>query len=102
MTEQVICVDEQDREIGYRAKLPNGLVEHEVDHVFVGTWEGDPSPDAAEVSAWRWAEVPALRAEMDQSPDRFTPWLAGVIDRAMSHRPARSALPGEESSPAPG
>src|SRR5690349_17552900 len=29
----------------YFADLDNGLVEHELDHVFIGTFSGDPSPD---------------------------------------------------------
>lgn len=98
----IVCALHPAGTFAYRAELPNGLVEHEVDHVFVGTWDGTPSPDAAEVSAWRWAEIQALRDELGRSPDRFTPWLAAVIDRATSHRSARSALPGQERSPAPG
>src|SRR5687768_6652445 len=38
----------------YRTAVGNGLVEHEVDHVVIGEWNGEPAPDPTEVSEWRW------------------------------------------------
>jgi len=59
----------------YRAAVPPGLIEHEYDHVFVGTLEGAPDPAAAEVQAWRTIEPNALTAEVAQHPDAFTAWF---------------------------
>lgn len=61
----------------YRADLagPHGLVEHELDHVFVGTFSGRPAPAAAEVSAWRWVDADALRRDLAARPDLYTPWF---------------------------
>jgi isopentenyl-diphosphate Delta-isomerase len=66
----------------YRAAVGNGLVEHEIDHVVVGEWNGEPTPDPSEVSEWRWASEPALHADLALHPGRYTPWLAGVLQHS--------------------
>lgn len=71
--------------VQYRAVMPNGLVEHEIDHVFVGRWRGEPAPDPAEVTAWSWAHVAVVRLYMAVRPDRYTAWLAPVLERAREH-----------------
>ena len=43
------------RELGgfvYRADFGTGVVEYEYDHVFLGWWDGEPSPDPTECSEW--------------------------------------------------
>ena len=61
----------------YRAELvgPERLVEHELDHVFVGRFAGDPVPAVAEVSDWAWAEAHVLRSDVGARPERYTPWF---------------------------
>ena len=61
----------------YRAELPGPepLVEHELDHVFVGRFDGEPVPAAAEVSGWEWVEADALRADLQNRPERYTAWF---------------------------
>ena len=66
----------------YRTAVGNGLVEHEVDHVLVGEWNGDPKPDPSEVSEWRWVTESALYADLADNPDRYTPWLADVLQHS--------------------
>ncbi len=38
----------------YRAVLDNGLIEHELDHVYLGTFNGKPNPNPEEVSEWKY------------------------------------------------
>ncbi|MBR9990339.1 MAG: isopentenyl-diphosphate Delta-isomerase [Gemmatimonadetes bacterium] len=59
----------------YRADVGGGLIEHEYDHVFIGRFDGDPAPDAAEVADWRWITPRELEREMRERPDRFTYWF---------------------------
>jgi isopentenyl-diphosphate delta-isomerase len=59
----------------YRADVGGGLIEHEYDHVFVGTWSGVPRPDPAEVAEWRWASPEAVGQALLAGPHRFTPWF---------------------------
>ena len=69
----------------YRADLPNGLVEHEIDHVFVGTWQGEPRPDPSEVAEWRWVTLGELQRDLREHPSRYTAWLAPALAQAESH-----------------
>ena len=76
----------------YRADVGGGLVEHEVDHLFIGRWAGDPAPDPGEVAAWRWAPADRLRLELVAAPHRFTRWFRFALeelDRLGALAPAR-------------
>lgn len=59
----------------YRAEVGGGLVEHELDHVFVGRWRGEPAPDPAEADAWRWVPLPEVVRDAAAHPERYTPWF---------------------------
>ena len=75
----------------YRAELEGDLVEHEVDHVLVGRFEGDPAPDPDEVSAWRWADAQALAREISTHPERYAPWFRLAYDEVGA--PGRGDIP---------
>jgi isopentenyl-diphosphate delta-isomerase len=76
----------------YRAEFEDGLVEHEVDHVFTGRFDGRPAPNADEVRGWAWREVDELERELAAAPERFAPWLALALARlrAGGHLPEAS------------
>lgn len=60
----------------YRVEFPDvQLIEHEVDHVYVGTFDGIPAPDPEEASEFRWILPAALREEMRNCPQSFTFWF---------------------------
>ncbi len=59
----------------YRAELDHDLIEHEIDHVFTGRYDVDPSPAPEEVQAWEWVEVADLRERLIAEPERFTAWF---------------------------
>ena len=67
----------------YRAALDGGLVEHEIDHVFVGRWRGRPAPEPSEVEGWRWVPVETLRADLAAHPELYTAWLAPALEVAV-------------------
>lgn len=61
----------------YRADVGNGLIEHEVVDLFVA-WADKTlavTPNPEEVMNWRWITLSDLRAEIEKSPDAFTPWF---------------------------
>ena len=66
----------------YRAtSAAEGLTEHELDHVFTGTWAGPVAPDPEEVETTRWVEPKALDAEVRARPETFTPWFKLALER---------------------
>lgn len=70
----------------YRASLDDGLVEHELDHVLVGRWNGSTLPDPTEVSETRWVDPDAVLRELAAAPGRFTVWMREVVERAYVDR----------------
>ena len=69
----------------YRAADPDsGRVEHEYDHVLVGRLDA-AAPfdyDPADVAAVEWVSTGLLRLDVELNPERYAPWLAGVLDVA--------------------
>jgi isopentenyl-diphosphate Delta-isomerase len=70
----------------YRAELEDGLVEHELDHVFVGRTDDTPHADPEEVGEWRWVAIGELQREMRDDPDRFTAWFHIALPRVIEAR----------------
>lgn len=70
--------------VEYRAEVGQGLVEHEVVHVFEGRLASASLPagfDRAEVAELRWAGIGELAAEIEDEPEAFTPWLRIYLKR---------------------
>ncbi|HUF30291.1 MAG TPA: isopentenyl-diphosphate Delta-isomerase [Gemmatimonadaceae bacterium] len=59
----------------YRAQV-GALVEHEVDHIFVGLNDREPRPNPSEVMAWRTVDLAELEGDLEVRPERYTPWLS--------------------------
>jgi len=53
----------------------SGLVEREIDHVLVGSFDGQPTPDPREADDWCWIEPARLHGDLRDRPDSYTPWL---------------------------
>lgn len=68
----------------YRATFDNQLTEHELDHVFLGRYDGDPLPHPVEVSAWRWITTDDLLQELAATPEIFTIWFRKAVHRVIA------------------
>jgi isopentenyl-diphosphate delta-isomerase len=62
-------------EFTYRTAYDNGLTEFEFDHVFVGIYDQDISPDRTEVSDYRYRSLPEIEADLLFAPATFTSWF---------------------------
>jgi len=70
----------------YIAHFDNGLTENEVDHVVIGELideKIEPNPD--EVQDIHWISIADLQNELALHPEKFTPWLGGVLDRVAKY-----------------
>lgn len=63
----------------YRLELDNHLIEHENNHICIGFFDGEPSPNPAEVEDWRWRNLADLLHELNGSAQNFTPWFRLII-----------------------
>ncbi len=69
----------------YRADFDNGLTEHEFDHVFVGRYDGDISPDPAEVSDTKYLDLSEIREELQTNPALYTEWFKIAFQQVEDH-----------------
>ena len=69
----------------YRTELSNGLIEHELDHVFVAYTDADhPSFNREEVQKVCWVGIDALYADLKERPQAYTSWLSQVVNLAVA------------------
>jgi len=59
----------------YKAPFDNGLTEHEFDHVFIGTYEGDIVPNPEEVSDYCFKTIEEIRNSIQSHPQKYTEWF---------------------------
>jgi isopentenyl-diphosphate delta-isomerase len=65
----------------YSATLDHGLIEHELDHVYTGTFDGTPVVNHTEVEAWKFIDLPSLRQDIKNAPEKYTAWFKLILDR---------------------
>lgn len=79
------CELTEEFTFSYRAEFGNGLIEHELDHVFFGRHDGPFFPAKEEVKDLRWMRMNDLADDLRTSPGMYTAWLAvcwpKVLDR---------------------
>ena len=64
----------------YKVDFDNGLIEHELDHVFIGYSDKTPHLNTDEAMAFHWANVVQLKKDILQSPDKYTFWFKLIIN----------------------
>lgn len=64
----------------YKADVGNGLWEHELDHVFTGTFEGEFYLNKEEVEEVRYISLENLNQEISENPDNFTEWFKIILE----------------------
>ncbi|MFM1932929.1 MAG: isopentenyl-diphosphate Delta-isomerase [Bacteroidota bacterium] len=59
----------------YRTEFENGLIEHELDHVFIGFTDEQPLLNPEEVAAWKYMDILELQRDVDSHPENYTSWF---------------------------
>jgi isopentenyl-diphosphate delta-isomerase len=61
--------------VTYSAEVGNGLVEHELVHVFGGRYGDIVRPDPREADGYDWVTPQALREDLALAPHRYSVWF---------------------------
>jgi isopentenyl-diphosphate delta-isomerase len=64
----------------YKAPLDHGLIEHELDHVFVGTFNGSPNINRKEVEDWKYVDLKWLKEDILKNPSDYTVWFKLIVN----------------------
>jgi isopentenyl-diphosphate Delta-isomerase len=59
----------------YRSDFENGLIEHELDHVFTGITENVPKINITEVADYKWLSTDQIKDLIKKDPETFTTWF---------------------------
>jgi len=70
----MVCDLEEIFSFIYKAELGT-LTEYELDHVFTGTTDVVPVPDAGEVANWKYVDAQELDDMMHDHPEEYTEWF---------------------------
>ena len=66
----------------YDAKMDNKIWgENELDHVFIGIYEGSVKPDPNEVSDYEWIKIEDLKKDIKKNPKKYTPWFKIIVKK---------------------
>jgi len=71
----------------YKAHFDNGLIEHEFDHVFFGTFDGDPNINPEEANDFKWVRPDFLMEDMRSSPENYTVWFRIIMEKMAERFP---------------
>jgi isopentenyl-diphosphate delta-isomerase len=63
----------------YRAELDKALIEHELDHVFTGRFDGNPIINTHEVVDWKFISLTSLEKDMIANPNQYTEWFKIIL-----------------------
>jgi isopentenyl-diphosphate delta-isomerase len=76
----------------YRAAFDHGLIEHEIDHVFLGFTNENPIINLTEVMSYKWITLTDLKIDIIAHPEKYTAWFnllmvdhLSAIQNALKH-----------------
>ncbi len=63
----------------YRAEFENGLIENEIDNVFVGTYYDSFIVNPEEVADYKWITIGNLLENVSKNPENYTFWFKEIL-----------------------
>lgn len=68
----------------YKANVENNLIEHELDHVFVGHTNQNPIFNPDEVQNFKWMSLELLLKDIDTNPVNYTYWFKEALPQVVN------------------
>ncbi len=65
----------------YNAPFDNGLTEHELDYVLIGTTNQQPQINLDEVESFSWKTLDSIKADIISNPTTYTAWFKIAMER---------------------
>ncbi|WP_299627138.1 isopentenyl-diphosphate Delta-isomerase [uncultured Tenacibaculum sp.] len=66
----------------YKAPFDNGLTEHELDHVMIGYYNGEPEINPEEVESFKWMLLDDVKTDIEKNPDDYTAWFKIIFEKS--------------------
>ena len=65
----------------YKAPFDNGLTEHELDHVMLGSYNDDPKINKEEVESFKWMTPLSIKQDIKKQPEIYTAWFKIIFEK---------------------
>jgi len=65
----------------YRIDFQDGMIENELDHVYVGRFDSSPNPNPTEVCDWQWVNLDDLSSDIKSNPGKYTYWFKYMLEK---------------------
>lgn len=69
----------------YKYEFNSSMIEHELDHVFIGETSHKPQLNPDEASDWRWISWNELRNEIEDNESSYTFWFKQILAHLMNN-----------------
>jgi len=79
-----VCELEEKTSFIYKAPFDNGLTEHELDHVMVGSYNENPVINREEVERFKWMKLEEVKNDIETNPDVYTEWFKIIFAKYYS------------------
>ena len=66
----------------YKAPFDNGLTEHELDFVLIGSFEDKPNINKEEVESYKWMPLKDVKKDIENNPEIYTEWFKIIFDKS--------------------
>jgi isopentenyl-diphosphate Delta-isomerase len=73
------CTISFDFKFLYKTILPNGLIEHELDYIYSGIYDGPIKPNNDEVESYQWHDVKKLEKDISRASQNYTYWFKEIF-----------------------
>lgn len=70
----------------YTAHFENWLTENEIDHVFLGYYDGEIHINPDEVNDFKWIWIEDLKKDIIENPDNYTQWFKIILENYFSNK----------------
>ncbi len=64
----------------YNVEFDNGLIEHELDYILVGRYNGSVKFNSNEVDSWKWMSLDNIIDDIKAIPENYTEWFKIIMN----------------------
>ncbi|GGK58842.1 MULTISPECIES: isopentenyl-diphosphate Delta-isomerase [Flavobacteriaceae] len=79
-----VCELEEKTSFIYKAPFDNGLTEHELDHIMVGSYSKNPVINREEVESFKWMTLEEVKDDITLNPQIYTEWFKIIFEKFYS------------------
>ncbi|MDO9185278.1 MAG: isopentenyl-diphosphate Delta-isomerase [Bacteroidia bacterium] len=69
----------------YKTELDNGLIEHELDHVFIGHYDNNPIINFEEAMDWKYNSIDEIKQNLKINPEQYTVWFKIIFEKVLEN-----------------